>query len=172
MKQKKEIISDERKTGDLQNICNVLGPITRKMLGKKAFAEADVICNWRDIVGNDMADYSKPVRIDFKKGERSNGVLIVEVAGGAFALEIQSKSKLLIDKVNSFFGYQAVEKIKILQNHSVMKKRSDYIPSEEKKLVTQEEENYINSLSGGVKTPGLEQALQKLGQAIVINNKK
>ena len=146
--------------------------MTRKMLGKKAFAEADVICNWRDIVGDDMADYSKPLRIEFKKTERNNGILVIEVAGGAFALEIQLRSKLLIDKVNTFFGYQAVEKIKILQNPNVLQKRDNDIPSKEKKLVTQEEENYIKLLSGGVKSSGLEQALQRLGQAIVINNKK
>ena len=96
MKEKKEIVTSERKTGDFQNISGVLAPLARKMIGKKAFAEADVICNWKDIAGEDTANYSTPLRIDFKKGERCGGTLFVETYGGAFALELQAKSKLLI----------------------------------------------------------------------------
>ena len=48
MKEKNDIFTDERKTGDLQNISGVLLPLAKKLVGKKAFAEADVICNWEN----------------------------------------------------------------------------------------------------------------------------
>ena len=86
MSKKDEIITDKRKTGDLMGLSQVIGSFAYKVVGKKAFAEADVICNWKGIVGDDIASYSKPVKIDFKKGERIGGILIVETLGGAFAL--------------------------------------------------------------------------------------
>lgn len=172
MKNKKEIVSLERRTGDLQNMSNFLAPFTKKMLGKKAFAEADVICNWKEIVGEETAAYSTPVRIDFRKGERTNGVLVIETCGGAFALELQLKTKIMLDKVNTFFGYQAVEKIKILQNpQKIIDKKQD-IQRDEKKLVTNEEENYIKELSEGLNSSDLSLILERLGKAVLINNKK
>lgn len=169
---KKEIVSEERRTGDLQEMSKLLGPLARKMLGKKAFAEADVICNWTQIAGEELAAFSNPLRIDFKKGERTGGILQIEAAGGAFALELQLKSRLLVDKVNTFFGYEAVKGIKIIQNPAAAAKVKQSIDNSEKKLVTKEEENYIRSLSGGVNSSELSQALQKLGCAVIANSKK
>ena len=170
MRKKEEIINNERRTGDLEGIGRVMMPLAKKMLGRRAFAEADIICNWAEIAGEDTAAFSTPRKIDFKKGERTGGILHIEVAGGAFALELQLKSRQLIDKVNTFFGYEAVRQIKILQNPAA--KTSRIIHNPEKKLVTAEEENYIRNLSDGVKNPELSNALQKLGLAVAVNNKK
>ena len=172
MKEKKDIISDERRTNDLSDIRSVLDPFARKMLGKKAFAEADVICHWKDIAGEETARFSRPLKIDFKKDERTKGTLWIEISGGAFALEIQSKSTMLINKVNTFFGYEAVSAIKMIQNPAVAEKEKHSTHNFEKTLVSPQEEFYINKLSEGIQNAELEKALQKLGQAIVINNKK
>ena len=170
MGKKEEIINNDRRTGDLEGIGRVMMPLAKKMLGRRAFAEADIICNWAEIAGEDTAAFSTPRRIDFKKGERTGGVLHIEVAGGAFALELQLRSHQLIDKVNTFFGYEAVQRIKILQNPAFQAKQIIHNP--EKKLVTAEEENYIRNLSREVKNPELGDALQRLGLAVVVNNKK
>ena len=172
MKEKKEIFSDERKTGDLQNISGVLLPLAKKIVGKKAFAEADVICNWSDIAGNEVASYSKPLKIDFKKGERAGGTLYVETYGGAFALELQTKSKFLIEKVNVFFGYQAVGQLKIVQNSKQFDDVAQDVIKPQKILVTEEEENYIEQASSGLNSEGLSDVLQRLGRAIFNDNRK
>lgn len=172
MKNGKEIISDERRTGDLQNMSNLLAPLTRKMLGKRAFAEADVVANWNDIVGDETAAFSKPIKIDFAKGKRTDGVLVMEVAGGAFALEMQLREKIILEKVNTFFGYGAVAKMRIVQNPKLIVQVKDNMQRDEKMLVTKEEENYIRNMSEGLNNSGLEQALHRLGIAVVVNNKK
>ena len=172
MKEKREIFTDERKTGDLKNISGVLMPLARKLVGKKAFAEADVICNWVNIAGSEVAAYSKPIKIDFKKDERTGGTLFVETYGGAFALELQTKSKLLIEKVNVFFGYQAVANIKIVQNSKYPENLVQDVINDQKMLVTKEEENYIETASNGLKSDNLSRALKNLGRAIFNDNKK
>ena len=172
MKDKKEIITAERRTHDLSNMRDFLAPFAHKLLGKKAFAEADVLCHWPEIVGEETASYAKPLRIDFKKNERTGGVLWIETAGGAFALEIQLKERIVLEKVNTFFGYEAVNSLRIMQNAASFGQTKAPIHNFEKTLVTAEEENYIESLSEGIKDKNLEQALQKLGRAIVVDNKK
>lgn len=172
MSDKKEIISDERKTGDLKNLGGLLSSLTGKMIGKKAFVEADVAANWRNIAGEELFAFSSPLRIDFKKGERSEGTLWIETASGAFALEMQAKSKLIIEKVNAFFGYCAVKNVRFVQNPQLSAQKKIDIQNDEKILVTKNEENYIMNLCEGIKNPELEKAMQKLGKAIVINKKK
>ena len=172
MNEKKEIVSNERKTGDLRYFGTLLSSLTGKMIGKKAFVEADVIANWQNIVGDELFAFSTPIRIDFKKGERANGVLWVETIGGAFALEMQSKCKMIVEKVNAFFGYSAVDNIKFVQNPQFKMQGKTDIINEEKKLVTKEEENYITELCKGIKNPDLENAVRRLGIAVAINNKK
>ena len=171
MKEKKDIISNEHRTNDLTDMRGILDPFARKMLGKKAFAEADVICHWKEIAGEETARFSKPLKIDFKKDERTKGTLWIEISGGAYALEIQSKSTLLISKVNTFFGYEAVSTIKMIQNPAVAKQEN---PSHnfEKTLVSPQEEIYIKNLSEGIQNAELEEALCRLGQSIIVNNKK
>ena len=172
MKNKKEIFSDERKTGDLQNISGILLPLANRMVGKKAFAEADIIANWKEIVGEETASYSRPIKIDFKKGERTEGTLFVETYGGAFAVELQSKSKFLIEKVNVFFGYQAVKHIRIVQNSKPFENVFQGVVKSQKKLVTAEEEHYIEQISDGLSSESLSETLQNLGRAVFNDNKK
>ena len=172
MSKKKDIISKDPRTGDLTNINNVMQPLLRRMLGKKAFAEAEVICHWKEIAGEEMFGFSKPLRIEFKKDERTGGVLWLETAGGAFALEIQLKSKLLIEKINTFFGYEAVKEIKIVQNPGIKTVAKETIHNSEKKLVTAEEENYIRELNSDIQDSTLRESLEKLCRAVIVNNKK
>ena len=172
MSKRDEIITDKRKTGDLMGIAQVIGGFSYKMVGKQAFVEADVICNWRVIVGEDTASYSKPLKIDFKKGERIGGTLVIETLGGAFALELQLKSKFLLDKVNTYFGYEAVNNLRIVQNPKCNIASDQTINNNEKVLVTDEEENYIREMSSNMKSSELEHALQRLGCAVIANNKK
>lgn len=167
-----DIISKTRKCGDLQDMSVVVGSFARKILGKKAFAEADIIRNWEYIVGEELAKLTVPLRIDFKKDDRKDGVLHIEVAGGALALELQQQSKMIKDKVNVFFGYEAINRIKIVQNLQLVKNKS-FLPSDnlEKKLVTKDEENYIKQQLEGISNQELSTRLEEIGRSLVISNK-
>ena len=173
MNKKKIYINDERKTKGLSALSQAIQPFAKQLLGQKGFVEIDILTNWTNIVGEDLSAYSMPQKIDFKKGEKNNGVLNLLVPSGAFALEIQHREKIIIDKVNQYFGYNAVSKLKIIQNYDL----SDTLPQEtatkkHKSLVTPEEEKYINEVSDEVTDPKLKEILIKLGKSIIDNNKK
>ena len=79
---------------------------------------------------------------------------------------------ILIDKVNVFFGYQAVQQLKIVQNSKQIENVAQDVIKPQKILVTEEEENYIEQISGGLGSEGLSNVLQKLGRAVYSDNKK
>lgn len=170
MEKDKDFVSLDRRCGDLQGAGVVVGGFARKLLGKKAFIEADVIANWANIVGDELAELTRPIKIEFKKDERRNGVLHIEAASGALALELQQRSTMVLNKVNVFFGYDAVARLKIIQNLQLIKDVAFVSDNSEKKLVSIEEENYIKQQSAGVKNPELRSALEQLGLALISKN--
>ena len=170
----KNIVDENHKTEGLTKISDSMTGMVKKLLGNQGFVEIDLIKNWAKIVGDDLAKVSLPQKIDFKKEARGEGTLRLMVSTGAFALEIAHQEPLIVEKINTYFGYKAVEKIKIIQSGE-----ADYILSEpkfadieKKKLVTKEEQNYINAVTDGVQNEELKNKLASLAKSIMTFGEK
>ena len=98
----------ERLTKEVRNI-------TRPIMGKRGFSGLEIIENWTDIIGEDLALGIQPEKLAFEKQSRINGTLYVKSAGGAFALLFEHHKQQVIDRINSFFGYPAVAFVRITQ---------------------------------------------------------
>lgn len=146
-----------------------LMPFARHLLGAKGFVGADIALHWREIVGDDLAEYSMPLKIDFLRGEKNNGVLSIEVPSGGFALELQHREKFIVEKVNAYFGYAAIARTKILQNNNFKfnEAAGDKCERVQKTLVTAEEEIYIKQLSEDVQNTELQDVLYRLGCCVL-----
>ena len=83
-----------RGAGDLQSVAKSIMPLARSILGKKGFVEVDILTDWSGIVGEELAAYTLPQKIDFKPKQKNNGILHLMVPSGAFALEIQHRENL------------------------------------------------------------------------------
>lgn len=174
-KEKDILISNERKTHDLLAAGQMIMPLVKKVLGKKGFVEIDVLTNWDKIVGEELAEFVFPQKIDFKRGEKNNGILHVCVPSGAFALEVQHREKYIVNKINTYFGYNAVSGLKIMQNSELCldcEKTEKRFQARPQPLVSPQEEMYIKELSAEVENPSLQEALEKLGRSVISNNKK
>ena len=161
-------INDERKTDGLSSFATIMLPMLKKVLGKKGMVVADILSMWEHIVGEETALYTFPEKIEFKRGQRCDGTLKLKVPAGGFALEVQHREKIIIDKINMYFGYNAVNSLKIIQDGSlslkVLKKSNQ--PMVQKSLVSNEEQNYINELTEAIVNENLKKSLQRLGQSV------
>lgn len=164
-------MEDKRITNGFSSISEILSPIAKKTIGKQGFVELEIITNWDKIVGEDLAKFSNPQSIDFKKNQRDNGTLHIQSHSGAFALEIKHKENYIIDRINSYFGYQAVSKLSISQSISSnsLKNKEIDVEDNQKILVSEEEEIYIKQITGDLENPKLKEALIKLGKDIFNN---
>jgi len=160
---KKLTISKDRKTKGLSSISNSILPFAKQILGKKGFVEIDILTNWETIIGKELSAYTLPQRIDFKKDQRNNGILHLEVPAGAFAVEVKHKENLILERINAYFGYNAVSSLKIIQNNSLSIADTKTPAKQNKSLVSPEEENYIKSLGEDIENPRLKEILTKLG---------
>ncbi|MBR6663611.1 MAG: DUF721 domain-containing protein [Alphaproteobacteria bacterium] len=173
MKKNKDkiLISEERRTHDLLAVGKMLKPLAQSLLGSNGFVEIDLLSNWNDIAG-DMAEYTLPKGISYPKGSKQNGTIQIEVPGGAFALELQHREKLILSKINSFLGHNTITSIKIIQNANFPINDIEDVGNVQKNLVTSAEENYIIDLSKDISNQGLKDRIISLGKCVVGNNKE
>lgn len=162
----------ERSAFDLTAFAKTLAPITKKLFGKKGFMETDILVNWDRIVGKELADFSFPQKIEFKREQKNNGVLHLQVQSGAFALEIAHRERFIIEKINAYFGYNAVSGIKIIQNSSLpqLPEKVDYTPIKHEDKLTKDERIFIEEMSSEIKNSKLKEILIKLGHSIFNDN--
>ncbi len=96
--------------------------LTKSAFERYGFAYAELIAQWPAIVGDELAEVSAPERIrwprktdgDEDRGQPGGGTLVVRAAEGR-ALELQHLAPRIIERINGYYGYGAVAKLKILQ---------------------------------------------------------
>lgn len=74
------------------------------------FVQSSIVSRWSEIVGERYAKVSSPESIRFPTGRKAGGVLTLLV-DGAHAPLIQHLTPLIVERVNRFFGYAAVNRI-------------------------------------------------------------
>lgn len=97
-----------RATGD---IIGDIGGLAFKRFG---FVQSAVVSRWKEIVGERYAKVSSPESIRFPTGKKSGGTLTLLVEG-AHAPLVQHLGPMIIERVNRFFGYQAIVQIAFRQ---------------------------------------------------------
>ena len=78
------------------------------------FVQSSIVSRWREIVGARYAAVSAPESIRFAPGRKSGGTLTL-VVEGAHAPTMQHVAPTIVERVNRFFGYPAVERIAFRQ---------------------------------------------------------
>jgi len=95
-----------------------MGATLSDSLKAQGFASTEIIARWADIAGPEIAAHSEPMKITWPRavGEASPepATLVLRVEGPA-ALEIQHLSAVILERVNRFFGWQAIGRITLRQ---------------------------------------------------------
>lgn len=97
-----------RATGEI--IGDIGGPAFKRF----GFVQSAVVSRWKEIVGERYAKVSSPESIRFPTGKKSGGTLTLLVEG-AHAPLVQHLGPMIIERVNRFFGYQAIVQIAFRQ---------------------------------------------------------
>ena len=86
------------------------------------FVQSSIVSRWREIVGVRYATVSAPESIRFPVGKKSGGTLTL-VVEGAHAPMLQHVAPAIQERVNHFFGYEAVARVAIRQGLVQVEKR-------------------------------------------------
>jgi hypothetical protein len=95
----------------------LVGDIAGTTFKRFGFVQGAVVSRWVEIVGERYAKVSTPESIRFAAGKKSGGTLTLSVEG-AHAPLMQHLGPLIIERVNRFFGYEAVTKLAFRQGRA------------------------------------------------------
>ena len=138
-------------------------------LKSQGFASAEILARWADIVGPEVAAHSEPMKINWPRANRAGeetpepATLVLRVEGPA-ALEIQHLSAVILERVNRFFGWQAIGRIALRQAPLRRRKAPKVPPPPDPAVAARIAEGMPE-----IKDEDLRQALARLGAAIKRN---
>ena len=98
----------------------------KKHLRKGGYNYSHVVDNWTRIVKKEISDACYP--ISFKMGkEMKDGTLVLNVIHGK-ELEVEYEKNEIVDKINSFFGYNFIKKITLKISQKKIKEKQKTFP--------------------------------------------
>ena len=100
--------------GPARAIAELMPEVGRTAFRRFGFIQSSVVTRWPEIVGPHHARICAPEAIRFPPGEKSEGILQLVVVP-AHAPIIQHVIPEIIERVNRFFGYKAVARVKLRQ---------------------------------------------------------
>jgi hypothetical protein len=100
--------------GPAKQIADLMPQIGRIAFRRFGFVQSSVVTRWPEIVGEIHARVCAPEAIRFPPGEKSNGILELVVTPARAPL-IQHVIPEIMERVNRFFGYRAVARVKLRQ---------------------------------------------------------
>ncbi len=117
----------ETRRGGLRSLAAMLPRIARPAFGKRGFVEAGVLTDWPVIVGPVLAAETRPIKLSFPRGARVDGTLQIRVTS-AFSTELQHLAPLVIERINRYFGYGAVQRLVLSQGPVIRPPRNKRRP--------------------------------------------
>lgn len=153
----------EERRGALRAIAASVPKIAGPVLGKRGFAEAQLIAQWPAIIGEEIARGVSPEKLSFARGERRDGTLHLRVAPG-LGLEVQHREPVLIERINAFFGYRAVARLALKQGPAA---RNAAPAPPRPRALDGAERHALDQRLADIEDPGLREALQRLGAAVI-----
>jgi hypothetical protein len=145
----------------MRSVGSVLPKLTGKYAGKRA-PLAQLRAVWAEIVGREMAAQSLPEKlVGVPRGRDDSASLRIRCSGVA-ALELQHRQNEVIERINAFFGYRAIDRISLTQGPLPLpaKPRPPAPPLDARTRTAMQQE------AERVQSPELRAALKRLADAI------
>ena len=148
----------ERKQSYFKKVGKSLPKIIDKNIKERNFVEITLIKQWKAIIGQDIAKYCWPIKIVFSDIKNSNGIIFLKTKRGR-SMEIEFKNDEIIEKLNQYFGYKAINKISVVQDFNIK-------DSYKKKIIKKKIKNNHSKVINKIKKSELKIALQNLSKTL------
>ena len=123
----------------LKSFKDTLPKKIKKILNKKGHIYAETLDNWRYIVGSKLFEVCYPK--SFKNSNRLRDSCLNIMVKRGHEVDVEYSKKSIIDKMNGFFGYNIVSKIRLI----TFEEEQEKFKKNKSRSVTKSQ--YINKIS-------------------------
>lgn len=145
----------------------LLGAVFADAFAKQGFASRELVTRWAEIAGSEVAEFSEPLKIQWPRpveGQPQEPATLVLRVEGPMALEIQHASDAILQRVNRFFGWNAVGRLALRQAPLSRPVARKVTPPPDPAAVAK-----VAQTLGSVEDDDLRAALARLGASIKRN---
>ena len=96
----------------LRSFKDTLPKNIKKVINKKGHIYSETLSNWKYIVGENLFKICYPK--SFKNSNRFGVSTLIVMVKRGHEIDLEYSKKEIMDKMNSFFGYKVVEKLKFI----------------------------------------------------------
>ena len=96
----------------LRSFKDTLPKNLKKIINKKGHIYSETLSNWKYIVGVELFKFCYPK--NFKNSNKFGVSTLVIMVKRGHEVDMEYAKKEILDKMNSFFGYTVVEKLKLI----------------------------------------------------------
>ena len=96
----------------LRSFKDTLPKNLKKIINKKGHVYSETLSNWKYLVGNELFKVCFPKT--FKNSNRFGVSTLVVMVKRGHEVDVEYSKKNILDKMNNFFGYDVVEKLKFI----------------------------------------------------------
>ena len=96
----------------LRSFKDTLPKNLKKIISKKGHIYSETLSNWKYLVGNELFKVCFPKT--FKNSNRFGVSTLVVMVKRGHEVDVEYSKKNILDKINNFFGYDVVEKLKFI----------------------------------------------------------
>ena len=104
--------SKQRNVQGLRSFRDTLPKNVKKIINKKGHIYSETLNNWKYIVGSNLFKICYPK--SFKNSNRFGVSTLLVMVKRGHEVDLEYSKKEIMDKMNSFFGYSVVEKLKFV----------------------------------------------------------
>ncbi|TDH38705.1 DUF721 domain-containing protein [Pseudohoeflea suaedae] len=155
-----------RRVATLAELANKL---VDPLLARKAGINSMLLSSWGEIVGERFSETSRPERIRWPRdnGEAETGAgfspgQLTVACEGASAVFLMHEERQLVSRVNAFFGFAAVDRIRFVQKPV---RQPSQKPPEPK--LDRLQKRKLDDILDEVEDPKLRAALERLGTGVL-----
>ena len=150
----------------------LLPHLTEKVLGKQGLLFGKLIDHWLDIIVAELGLKATPISLKFigKTSKNRNQAVLTLSATSSDAVELHYDLPLIIERINDFFGYEAVKSINII--HKTKNARTQKVKIKKTTALPAETREKINLLTSEITEKELKEALTDFGCSLAAQNKK
>jgi hypothetical protein len=102
-------------------LADLVGPALTAAFKRHGFASTEIVTHWEDIVGPEIAVHCEPIKITWPRqgsmgdAEEPDPATLVLRCQGPAAIEIQHLSGVIVERINRFLGWRAVDRVALRQ---------------------------------------------------------
>ena len=127
----------------LRSFKDTLPKNVKKIINKKGHIYSETLSNWKYIVGIELFKFCYPKT--FKNSNKFGVSTLVIMVKRGHEVDMEYSKKEILDKMNSFFGYTVVEKLKFISFDDQQKITSNDINNREN-VANKKYQNKINDV--------------------------